>query len=182
MFRKYVLYLLVVFSSLINAQFEVNKHLAGPSLGFSFLGSAVQLGLNYEYGLNFNDIGINVPGKIGIGGIFRYWSYSENFFYGKWSYTDILIGAQGNYHFYINNQKLDPWVGLVLAADFGSVNWERTDGGPFVNYSEPSHGGFFIGAHAGLRFWLNNQWALSTRIGFGTLSYGALDIGVDYKF
>jgi hypothetical protein len=116
---------------------------------------------------------------VGIGGIFRYWSYGENYYVGKWSYTDVLIGAQGNYHFKVDNDKFDPWVGLVLAYDAGSVSWDGPGG---YNYVTPTYGGFFLGAHGGARYWVSPTIAIAASIGYGSLSYGALDIGVDFKF
>ncbi|MEX0602301.1 MAG: hypothetical protein WD295_03100 [Bacteroidota bacterium] len=154
------------------AQFEAGKSMAGPSLGLSFLGSSVQFGLNYEYGMKMDF------GMVGIGGLFRYWSYSETYFGGGWKYTDVLIGAQANYHFKMENDKLDPWAGLVLAYDVGSVSWEGQDYG----YSSPTHGGMFLGGHAGGRYWFSPTMAVTARFGFGTLGYSALDLGVDFKF
>lgn len=164
----------LLFQSSVNAQYTPEKHYAGPSIGLSFLGSSFQFGGNYEYGINIENFGI-----IGIGGILRYWGYSENFTGGKWSYTNILIGAQGNYHFTIkNNEQLDPYAGIVLAYDGGSVSYS----GPGKNYPTPSHGGLWIGAQGGIRYWFNPDLALTARVGFGTLSYGALEIGLDIKF
>jgi hypothetical protein len=141
-------------------------------VGLSFLGSTFQFGANYEYGLKMDF------GTIGVGGLFRYWSYSEKFSSGKWKYTDILIGAQGNYHFKLENDKIDPWAGLVLAYNGGSVKWD----GPLATFPKPSHGGLFLGVHAGGRYWFSPTMAVSGRFGLGTLSYGSLDIGLDWKF
>ncbi len=100
------------------AQFQEGGNYLGPSIGLSFLGSSPEFGLNYERGVNLKDIG-----TVGFGGIFRYWHYSESFYGGEWGYTNILIGAQGNYHFVLNDSKFDPWLGLILAYVSGSVSW-----------------------------------------------------------
>jgi hypothetical protein len=171
---------ILLLPSLSFGQFEINKHIAGPSIGFSFLGSTTQIGLNHEYAVLVRDIGINEPGILGVGGIFRYWSYSENFANVDWSYTDILLGVQTNYHFYFKNDNIDPWFGLVFAYDFGSVKSKIKTVGFMAG--EESHGGFWIAANAGMRYWIKNNLAINVRIGFGTLSYGALDLGIDYKF
>jgi len=156
------------------AQYEVEKHYLGPSIGLSFLGSTAQLGLNYEYAFVIKDFG-----TVGAGGIFRYWGYKESFFGGSWSYTNILIGGQFNYHFKIDNKKIDPWVGAVLAYDAGSVDLKSSNS---IYYTEPSHGGMWLGFHGGTRYWITPTIALMGRVGFGTLSYGALELGVDFKF
>ncbi|MBM4161051.1 MAG: hypothetical protein FJ217_08125 [Ignavibacteria bacterium] len=167
-----LLALLVALSCVGLAQFEVGKNFAGPAIGLSFLGSTPQFGLNYEYGMKMEF------GTVGVGGLFRYWSYSEDYLIGKWKYTDVLFGAQGNYHFKLENTKIDPWAGLVLAYDAGSVSWD----GPFGGYAEPTHGGLFLGAHGGARYFFSPTMAVSARFGVGTLSYSSIDIGLDWKF
>lgn len=165
--------LTTLFASNGYSQYDMNKSYLGPTIGLSFLGSTFQIGANYEYSVELENFG-----NVGIGGVFRYWSYSENYFEGEWSYTDILVGIQGNYHFKVNNNKLDPWAGLTLAYDGGSVEWQ----GPYgYNYATPTYGGFFLGAQGGLRYWISPTVALVSRIGFGTLSYGALEVGADFK-
>jgi hypothetical protein len=172
-----VILLTVLFSGFINAQFTANKSYLGPSIGLSFLGSTPQFGANYEYSMDLENFG-----RVGIGGIFRYWSYSEGSGFGSgwnWKYTDILIGVQGNYHFKLTSDKFDPWAGLTLAYDAGSVSWDGPSG---YNYASPGYGGLFIGANAGARYWVSPTIGISARVGFGSLSYGALDLGVDFKF
>lgn len=169
-----VLLLLCMVPTASHAQFVGGKNYLGPSIGLSFLGSTPQFGLNYEYGMKVQNFGL-----VGIGGIFRYWGYSEGVYYGKWKYTDILIGAQGNYHLKVGDGKFDPYFGLVLAYDAGSVSWDGPGG---YNYSTPAYGGLFLGAAAGARYWVSPSTAISGRIGFGSLSYGGLDLGVDFKF
>jgi len=169
----FIIIMLLFLQSPLKAQYTVDNHYVGPSIGLSFLGSTFQLGGNYEYALNIENFG-----KVGIGGIFRYWSYSDAFYTGKLSYTNIFIGAQGNYHFEINGySQLDPYAGLVLAYDGGSVSYS----GPAGNYATPSQGGVWLGFQGGIRYFINPNLAITGRVGFGTLSYGALEIGVDFK-
>ena len=170
-----IVILFFIVTSTTFSQYTENHHYAGPTLGLSFLGSSVQFGGNYEYALYVENFGI-----VGIGGIVRYWTYSENVPGFKWSYTDFLIGAQGNYHFKIpGNDLVDTWAGLVLGYDAGSVDYVGPSG---IFYVTPTYGGFFIGLQGGARYWINPQLALSGRIAFGNLSYGGLDVGVDFKF
>jgi hypothetical protein len=157
-----------------NAQYEIDKHYAGPSLGLSFLGSTFQLGLNYEYAFTIKDFG-----TVGAGGIFRYWGYKESVFTSSRSISNVLIGGQFNYHFYVENKKIDPWAGVVLSYVSASITRNYLNN---LQYSEPSYGGFWLGFHGGARYWITPTLALMGRIGFGTLSYGALELGVDFKF
>jgi len=159
--------------------FEAGKSYVGPSIGLSFLGSALQFGANYEYGMKMDF------GMIGIGGVFRYWGYSEDWGgWGgdtySWKYTNILIGAQGNYHLKMDaGSKLDPWVGLVLGYNSASVSY---DGPGSYDWGSPSAGGLVLNAQGGARYWISPTMALRASIGYGSLSYGALDLGVDFKF
>lgn len=159
--------------------FEAGKSYLGPSIGLSFLGSAAQFGVNYEYGMKMDF------GMVGIGGVFRYWGYSDNVSVGTWKYSNILIGAQGNYHFKMDpGSKIDPWVGLVLGYDASSSSWTWASG--YGNYFgiEPSStsGGLVLNAQGGARYWISPTMAIRASIGYGSLSYGALDVGVDWKF
>jgi len=170
---------ILLFPAILLAQFEQNKHIVGPSVGFSFLGSTVQFGANHEYGFSLKDIGVDGNGSMGIGGIFRYWVYSEETTNVKSDYTDVLLGFQTNYHFYMPNDRVDPWVGFILAYDFGDEdNTIKTSG---YELDDDTYAGFWIGAQAGLRYWVKNNIGLNLRIGFGIQSYGFLDLGLEYK-
>lgn len=158
-----------LFTSTSDAQYVQNKNYIGPSVGFAFLGSTPDFGASYEYGINLQNFGL-----VGIGGLFRYWGYSEV----DWSYTNILIGAQGNYHFRLSDSKLDPYVGVVLAYDAGSISYT----GPFGDYISPSYGGVWLAAQGGARYWVSPTIAINGRIGLGTLGYSGIDFGVDFKF
>jgi hypothetical protein len=171
--KFYTFFLFIILPVLTNAQFEVGKSYLGPSLGLSFLGSVPQIGINYEHGINLKDFG-----NVGFGGILRYWSYNDSFVGGEWSYSDFLIGAQGNYHFKLTNEKIDLWAGLVLAFDAGYVKYK----GDTPGIPTPSHGGLWLGLQGGCRYWLSPTFALSGRLGLGTLSYSSLEIGCDWKF
>ena len=170
-FSFIIVLLLLLAADEAAAQLEMNKHYLGPSVGLSFLGPTFQIGLNYEYALHQDNVGI-----MGIGGIFRYWGYTESEEGGEFSYSDVLIGAQGNYHFRVADKKYDPYAGLVLAYDAGTVDWEGDE-----QRDTPVYGGFWIGLHGGLRYWVNPDLALHGRISFGTLNYGAIEAGVDFK-
>lgn len=177
--KKILFFILLIIPSVVIGQFEVGKNIIGPSFGFSFLGSSIQLGINHEYSLSLEQLGLEKSGKLGIGGIFRYWSYSEEFSHVDWNYTDIIFGVQTNYHFYIANEKIDPWLGITMAYDFGYV--DNNIKIPGIEIDDKTYGGFWIAVGAGLRYWISENIAVNGRIGFGTLSYGALDLGFDYK-
>lgn len=171
--KLFFLFNAFIIPSITFAQFEVGKHHLGPSLGLSFLGSVPQIGLNHEYGIKLKDFG-----DVGFGGIFRYWAYNESFTGGEWNYSDILFGVQGNYHFRLNNDKIDLWAGLILAFDAGYVKYKGNNPNAFPS---PSHGGLWLGFQCGGGYWVSQTFAVSGRLGFGTLKYGSLEIGCDWK-
>jgi len=174
---KKVLFFLTSFffiCSSLYSQYQISAHHAGPAIGLTFLGSTISFGGNYEYGLSVDEIGLDAPGKLGLGGIIRYWSYDEGF----WSYTDLVIAAQANYHFELKNNKIDPYLGLVLGYDVGSWDWT----GPFANRYDTSYGGFIFGAAAGVRYWFSPTMAVNGRLGAGSNFGSTLDIGLDFKF
>lgn len=168
-FNKISILLVFFIISNISAQFQVGKSYLGPSIGFFFEGSTVQFGANYEYGMKWKDVG-----DIGIGGIFRYWSWSA----GYWSYTGIAIGAQANYHFKVSDKKWDPFAGITLSYNVGTADWDGA-----YNWGETSsYGGLYFGLHGGARYWVSPTLAIVGRIGFASSSYSSLDVGVDFKF
>jgi hypothetical protein len=160
------------FASTASAQFENRMNYGGVHIGLSGVGSALTLGLDYERGItNVGDVG---PGIIGIGGLFDYYSYSENFVdAGSWTFIDF--GVSGMYHFVLDSKQWDPFLGLVLGYEVATWKWNNAYYG---NYS-PSAGGFTIGGSAGIRYFFSDNWAAQARIGFGFYIFA---VGVDYKF
>jgi hypothetical protein len=180
--KKYMLLVvaLLLLSALSTAQFTKEKNYIGPSIGLYFHGSTLIWGANYEYSLPTN-VG---PGILGIGGLIRYWSWSADggYYAGQswgWDYSDFMIGAQANYHFKVGDDKFDPFAGLTLAYDIGSVSYT---GPSDYHYVEPSWGGLFLGIDGGCRYWFNSSWAGTVRLGFGSSSFSVIDIGADYRF
>jgi len=165
--RKTILILAVLFFMVgtISAQFQEGKHHAGPSIGLSFLGSTLSFGANYEYGMKIDD----VPGLIGVGGIFRYWSFGDAFSSSDYTISYMIFGAQGNYHFKVGNGKIDPYIGLTLGYQSISGGW--------LGYGA---GGIYFGFQGGARYWFSPNMAAHARFGAGAGS--SLDLGIDFKF
>ena len=175
--KLFTLFAIIAFSfSSINAQYEVGKNYVGPSIGIAWIGSALNLGANFEHGMQIEGI----PGLIGIGGVFRYSSYGDDIYTGSLDYTVISIGAQGNYHFKLENSKLDPYVGLALG--YQNRSWDEPDWWDDRFFGDPDSGGLFFGAHVGIRYFFSPQLSVNARVGEGNLFYGGLDVGVDFKF
>jgi hypothetical protein len=174
-----VLFSLLFLSSMSFAQFEVGKSYIGPSIGIGFGGYGLSFGADYEYGMSLKDIGVDAPGALGIGGLVRYYNWSESYFTYKWSYTDIIIGAQGNYHFKLENNKIDPYLGIVLGFDIASSSWNGPTG--FGDQYSTSSGGLFFNGNAGVRYWFSPTMAARASFGFGNI-VSSLILGLDFKF
>ncbi len=155
------------------AQFDYGRNYAGAHIGLSGVGSALTLGLDYERGIT--KVGEVGPGIIGIGGLFDYFSYSEDYFADAGSWTYIDFGVSGMYHFVLSDKKWDPFAGLVLGYEVASWKWNHA----YLGAYSPSAGGFTLGGSAGVRYFFNDNWAAQARVGFG---FYILAVGVDYKF
>jgi hypothetical protein len=140
---------------------------AGPSLGVSFLGTAPQFGGNFEYGIDSN---------VGVGGVIRYWNYSRDIDSSKYSYSNVLLAGQANYHFKTGMDKLDMYVGIILGYDKQSP---RLKSGPRKQGIRVS--GFVLTLHGAIRYFFEENMAFVARLGYGTFSYGALEVGLDFR-
>ena len=117
---------------------------------------------------------ISAGGIIGIAGS----SYDFGSWYGKdysWSYTYIIIGARGEYHYLEPENKLDAYGGVTLG--YTIVNVSEPDGWEGYGYSATGSYALY-GFHAGARY------ALTPSIGvFGELGYGIgyFTVGATFK-
>lgn len=106
-------------------------------------------------------------GILGIEGSLDYYHYDSLFTNGV---TVIPISVTGNYHFKLQNRKVDPFLGLGLG--YQRVSWDC--GIPNCSISGGS-GIYFVG-RAGLRYYLTDKAALYVDAGAGaaTLAVGAV--------
>ena len=81
----------------------------GPVVGLGGIGSAsASFGGRFEHAIKaLPDMG---NGMLGIEAGFDYYSWSNTFY----SYKYIPVGVTANYHFKLDEPKIDPFVGLGL--------------------------------------------------------------------
>jgi hypothetical protein len=122
-----------------------------------------------------------VAEKITLGGLVAYSGSSDDFGYGKWKYTYIVIAARGAYHFLEHQPKFDAYAGAGLGYDIvsASVTWnvpgyEQT----FGRFYSASASYFFFDVFLGGRYYFSPKWALMGEVGYGV---GFARIGVSYK-
>lgn len=169
-----VLLACIISSSTAHAQFVNGKSYLGPHIGLGYVGSGLTFGADYETPITKpGEVG---PGMIGIGGELDYtsWGSGDNSFGYTWTFFDI--GVSGNYHFMLDNKKIDPFVGLILGYRAASFKWND---GTSTTSALTGYGGLNLGGSAGVRYFLSPNLALQARLGFG---FYLLAVGVDFAF
>jgi hypothetical protein len=152
----------------------------GVGLGSNFVASGAStsippVSLSYEHGISKH---------ISIGGLVGYAGASVDFpaLGGTWKYkySYILVGARASYHFLVKVPKLDPYAGVIVGYNVGSVTTEAPAGytGPFTPPSV-SAGGVLVGGHIGARYMFANKIGAFAEAGYG-VSY--LTLGLAFKF
>ena len=146
----------------------------GPVLGLGGVGSA-----NMAFGGRFEHALQTLPsmgnGILGIEVGADYYSWSANSSFSNYSVKYIPIGVTANYHFKIDEPKLDPFVGLGLGYNIVSCSYSSAFTGSFsCGYNS---GVYFIG-RAGARYFFSPKMALYGDVGAGAAT---LNVGVTFK-
>jgi hypothetical protein len=115
-------------------------------------------------------------GSVGVGPYVGFASYKWEYMDWGWKYTNIILGARGNFH-YPFIEKLDTYTGLLLGFNVVSSS-EFGTSIPGFDYSATSSGlawSWFIGA----RYYFTDNIAGMIELGYG-IAY--LNLGVALKF
>lgn len=117
-------------------------------------------------------------GVIGVGGYVGYRAYKWHYVYSTydygWKYTNIVLGARGNFH-YPFVDKLDTYVGvllgynIVISTEFGTIGTYDTS---------PDRGRVAFAGYVGARYYFSDNFAAFTELGYG-IAY--LTLGVSFK-
>jgi hypothetical protein len=149
-----------------SAQFELGYSDLGATIGLGGIGSAsLAFGGRFEMALKaLPDLG---NGIVGIQAAADYYSWSSGFF----SYSYIPVGATANYHFKLQNTKIDPFLGLGLGYSIISCDYT----GPFGQDVCANSAIYFIGK-AGIRYFASPRLAIYGDVGAGaaTINVGAM--------
>lgn len=131
------------------------------------------LSLGYDYQLNSH---------ISVGGLLGYAQSSYDFGFGPYggtfTYTYVLVGATGTYHFddlvqeALKGVPLDPYARLVLGYNVVSASYS--------GYGSIAGSGSYLllGTSLGARYWFTPKLAGQLELGYGI---GLLSLGVAYK-
>lgn len=141
----------------------------GPTVGLGNLGGAsASIGGRFEHAIKaLPDMG---NGMLGIQAGFEYYSWSGGTGLGSYSWKYIPIGVTANYHFKLDDAKIDPFVGLGLGYQIITCDAPGLPGGYCSNSAV-----YFIG-RAGARYFFNPKMAAYGDVGAGasTLSLGLM--------
>ena len=99
-------------------------------------------------------------GKVGIGGVLGYAGSKYELGAIKVTYSYILVGARGNYHFY-NTDKIDGYGGLTLGYNVASAKVEPS------TFTAASAGGIFYGFSVGGRYYFTDKIGANLELGYG---------------
>jgi hypothetical protein len=184
--KHYLLLLVILSISLTgNAQpFVKGDKVINVGLG---IGSTLYSGVGYKMGMpplsaSF-EVGVTElgPGILGVGGYFGIASYKWEDSWGGttygWKYSNVIIGARGNYH-YSFAEKLDTYAGLMLG--YNIVSSKETGNWPALYGDYSSNSSAFIWSfYVGGRYYFSDTFAVMAELGYGI---AWLNIGVAFKF
>ena len=166
---------LILMVGVANAQYQQGQLDFNLGLGlgntFGAAGSATfpPINLSGDYGVTDN---------ISVGGLIGYTAYKEDFSFfggsGSWTYTYLIIGARGAYHFDVS-EDFDLYAGAMLGYNVASVNYEGT---ALFGVTEPSVGGVAIGIFGGARYHFSENLGAFAELGY---SVGYLNLGATYR-
>jgi len=145
----------------------------GPTVGLGGLnGASASFGGRFEHAIKpLPDLG---NGMLGIQVAAEYYSWSANYVGYGWSYKYIPIGVTANYHFKLDEPKIDPFVGAGLGYNVVSCDGTGAFGSVSCGYSS---GIYFIG-RAGARYFFSPNMSLYGDVGAGGAT---LNVGIMFK-
>lgn len=158
-------------SKILNVGFGLGSTITGSG----FKSTIPPIGASFEYGIKEK---ISVGGYVGYAGA----SYEQATFGGtwKWNYSYIIVGARGSYHFdFLDTDKFDPYVGVMLGYNAASVKVEKPAGYTGPDITAASAGGIIYGGHAGIRYLFTEKIGAFAELGYGI---AFLQLGVTAKF
>ena len=145
----------------------------GVVVGLGGVGSAsASFGGRFEHGFKtLPDLG---NGILGFQVAADYYSWSGGAGLGSYSWKYIPIGATINYHFKLDEPKIDPFVGLGLGYNIVSCSGTGAFGTVDCGYSS----GIYAIARAGARYFFSPKMAVYGDVGAGGAT---INLGVMFK-
>ncbi len=145
----------------------------GPVIGLGGInGASASFGGRFEHAIKpLPDLG---NGTLGIEASFDYYSWSTNFIGYSYSYKYIPIGVTANYHFKLDEPKIDPFIGAGLGYNIVSCSGTGAFDNDRVRLQQRI---YFIG-RVGARYFFAPKMALYADVGAGG---AAFNVGLMFK-
>jgi len=116
-------------------------------------------------------------GVIGVGAYLGYTSYKWHYVYSTydygWRYTNIILGARGNFHYPIID-NLDTYLGVLLGYNIVTSREFGTMG--VYDYS-PKSGSIAFAGYIGGRYYFSDKFSAFAELGYG-IAYLTLGVGI----
>lgn len=161
----------------------VQQSQAQIAKGYTDIGVVVGLGnigdASASFGGRFERIFKELPGLgdglLGIGVSADYYGYSNKFLSYGYDFSIIPIGATANYHFKLENKKIDAFVGAGLGYEILNCSYN----GPGISNADfcGNSAIYFIGRVGG-RYFFSPNMALYGDAGAGAAT---LNVGLTFK-
>ncbi len=164
----------------LKAQLREGDNLLGASIGLWTTGNTPVFGVSFE-----SNVAGYESGAIGIGGLFRFRGFSENYNNGdSRSYNFTSLGFQTNYNFNkISDGKFVPYLGLTLGYNNVSNTYTNVNHNGVIvqQQSNTYNSGVWVWGQVGARYFFSNKVAGNVRLGIGNNDFYPLELGVDFK-
>jgi hypothetical protein len=178
--KKLILIILLLMPVLpANSQVKEGDNLLGFSIGLWTKGNMPVLGVSFE-----SHIAGYESGTLGIGGLFRYHGYSENYNNGdSRNYNFSSFGFQTNFNFNnIGDGKFVPYLGLTLGYNNVINSYTNINrNGVIIQQDNSYNSGVWIWGQLGARYFFSSKVAGTLRVGIGNNDFYPLELGVDFK-
>jgi len=168
----FVLFAVAFLSASTFAQtFSKGDKIGQVGIGYGFAGiygdaTIPPISVGLQFGINE---------KISVGGILGYTSSTYGLPGWEWTYSYILVGARGEYHFLDALEKTDLYAGATLG--YNIVSYDEPAG--YNGWYSASGSYALFGFHGGARYYVSPQFAIFGELGYGV---GYITAGVAYKF
>jgi hypothetical protein len=168
-----VLVLQCLFGWAQNGAFQKGTKTFDANIG---LGSPYWSGLQKSLPINPRvGVDVGVTDEISLGGSLAYSGAKYSYYYFDeytYKYNAWFVALRGAYHFDVENDKIDPYLG----ASLGYVVVTVKGAGDYA-YGVASGAGY--GAFGGVRYYLNKKFGLNGELGYSSFSF--LTLGISLK-
>jgi hypothetical protein len=180
--KKFLVLLCVIISVVSGAEFEYpsvfqpGEKIIQGGLGFGMAGMygdvvIPPISLSIDIPKEIEGFPLSFGAVVGLSkSEYSYWSLDDY----TWSYTYFLIGGRGAFHYKLDSDKLDTYVGIMLGYNIVSFDY---DGPSYYGSYDGGESYLTYGGYVGGRYFFNEKWAYG-ELGYG---FGYINVGIAYK-